>query len=71
MNPVYFNRQDVKVAIHAPVNVQWTECSETSVFVGSDTSALPTWDILPRLMEQGVPVVVVTGLADYVILSEG
>lgn len=71
MNPVYFNRQDVKAAIHAPANVQWTECSSSPVFVGPDTSAIPTWAILPRLMEQGVPVVVVTGLADYVILSEG
>jgi len=71
VNPVYFNRQDVKVAIHAPVNVQWTECSESSVFVGSNTPALPAWDILPRLMERGVRVVVVSGLADYAILSKG
>ena len=71
MNPVYFNRQDVKAAIHAPVNVQWSECN-SGVFVGSgDTSPLSAWDVLPQVMKQGVPVVVVTGLADYVILSEG
>ena len=69
---MYFNRQDVKAAIHAPANVQWSECSNSPVFVGSgDTSSLPTWDVLPRVMKHGVPVVVVTGLADYVILSEG
>jgi carboxypeptidase D len=68
---VYFNRQDVKAAIHAPVDVQWSECN-SNVFVGSgDTSPPVSWDVLPRVMKQGVPVVVVTGLADYVILSEG
>jgi carboxypeptidase D len=71
VNPVYFNRQDVKAAIHAPVNVQWTECN-SSVFVGpGDTSPPSALDVLPRVMKHGVPVVVVTGLADYVILSEG
>jgi carboxypeptidase D len=70
---VYFNRQDVKTAIHAPLNVQWSECNINSpVFVESgDTSPFPAWDVLPRVMKHGVPVVVVTGLADYVILSEG
>jgi carboxypeptidase D len=72
VNPVYFNRQDVKAAIHAPENVQWTECSNSSVFVGSgDASPLPAWDVLPRVMKHGVPVVIVTGLADFVIISEG
>jgi len=72
VNPVYFNRQDVKAAIHAPVNMQWSECSKSPVFVGSgDTSPMPAGDVLPRVMKHGVPVVVVAGLADYVILSEG
>jgi carboxypeptidase D len=70
VNPVYFNRQDVKAAIHAPANVQWSECN-SPVFVGSDASPLPAWDVLPRVMKHGVPVVIVTGLADFVILSEG
>ena len=71
MNPVYFNRQDVKAAIHAPVDVQWSECSSSPVFVGgSDASPFPV-EVLPRVMKNGVPVVVVTGLADYVLLSEG
>jgi carboxypeptidase D len=72
VNPVYFNRQDVKDAIHAPVNVQWTECN-FSIFVGSggDTSPPASWDVLPRVMKRGVPVVIVTGLADFELLSEG
>lgn len=69
---MYFNRPDVKAAIHAPENVQWSECSSNSVFVGSvDQSPQVTWGVLPSVMKRGVPVVIVTGLADFVLLSEG
>lgn len=69
---MYFNRPDVKAAIHAPESVQWTECSNSHVFVGSgDTSPAVSWGVLPQVMKRGVPVVIVTGLADYVLISEG
>lgn len=67
---MYFNRPDVKAAIHAPVNVQWSECN-SPVFVGSGDTSPPPSDVLPRVMKHGVPVVVVAGLADFVIISEG
>ncbi|KAF8257528.1 alpha/beta-hydrolase [Lactarius quietus] len=67
VQPVYFNDPKVKEAIHAPMDVQWTECSAESVFVGSgDTSLPPSFEVLPRVMEQGIRTVVVTGLADFV-----
>ena len=71
VDPVYFNRQDVKVVVHVPPNVQWMECSKSPVFIKPNTSAPLTWDILPQLMKQGIPVIVVTGLAGYLILSKG
>ena len=37
VDPVYFNRQDIKVAIYVLPNVQWTKCSESPVFVEPDT----------------------------------
>jgi carboxypeptidase D len=72
VNPIYFNRQDVKAAIHAPLDVQWSECNNP-VFVGSsgDTSPPSAWEVLPRVLKQGVPVVIVTGLADFEIPSKG
>jgi carboxypeptidase D len=71
VNPVYFNRQDVKAAIHAPLSVQWSECN-SPVFVGSvDASPPADSGVLQRVMKNGVPVVIVTGLADFVILSKG
>lgn len=72
VQPVYFNDPAVKKAIHAPVDVQWTECSNGSVFVGSGDTSLPSsFEVLPRILAHGVPTVVVTGLADFAVLSEG
>ena len=72
VQPVYFNDPAVKKAIHAPVDVQWTECANGSVFVGSGDTSLPSsFEVLPRILAHGVPTVVVTGLADFAVLSEG
>ena len=71
VKPVYFNRPDVKAAIHAPQNVQWTECT-SSVFVPpGDTSPPSAWEVLPRVIARGARTVIVTGLADFVLISEG
>ena len=32
--PVYFNRTDVKKAMHAPMDVDWLECAPKPVFKG-------------------------------------
>ena len=72
VQPVYFNDPKVKAAIHAPADVEWTECTSRSVFVApGDTSQPPTYDVIPRVIAHGVRTVVVTGLADFVLLSEG
>ncbi|OBZ66575.1 Carboxypeptidase cpdS [Grifola frondosa] len=33
LSPLYFDREDVKLAIHAPLNVTWTECSNIDVVI--------------------------------------
>jgi carboxypeptidase D len=74
VSPVYFNRPDVKAAIHAPPNVNWTECQPASspVFVPpGDTSPLSAWQVLPRVIARSARTVIVTGLADFVLISEG
>ncbi|KAF8477756.1 Alpha/Beta hydrolase protein [Russula ochroleuca] len=70
-SPVYFNRSDVKAAIHAPENVSWDECNFPVFVNGVDNSPIVSWEVLPRVMNRGVPVVIVTGLADFIIQSEG
>lgn len=72
VQPLYFNDPKVKEAIHAPVDVQWFECTAESVFVGSGDTSLPSsFEALPRVLAHGIPTVVVTGLADFDVLSEG
>ncbi|KAJ7735122.1 hypothetical protein DFH07DRAFT_115387 [Mycena maculata] len=32
LSPLYFDREDAKLTIYAPTNVDWTECSSINVF---------------------------------------
>jgi carboxypeptidase D len=70
--PVYFNRDDVKAAIHAPANTQWSECASSDVFVnGVDESPGSYLTVLPRVVERSNRTVIVTGSLDFVLLSTG
>lgn len=73
---VYFNRTDVKAAMHAPMNVTWSECAANPVFVGDggpedegDTSADPIQKVLPRVIEATNRVLVANGDLDLDILT--
>ncbi|GLI73690.1 hypothetical protein PoHVEF18_001910 [Penicillium ochrochloron] len=75
---VYFDRADVKKALHAP-NVTWAECSNSPVFVGGssgpeqegDTSANPIEHVLPQVIEATNRVLISNGDFDMVILTNG
>ncbi|EEB88253.1 hypothetical protein MPER_14014, partial [Moniliophthora perniciosa FA553] len=71
VSPIYFDREDVKRAIHAPVNVTWTECSNVRVFPRGDASDPPAWTVLPNAIEKSQRTVVVHGLADFILIAEG
>ena len=73
MSPLYFDRDDVKAAIHAPLSVDWTECSNINVFVGreGDTSLPSGFTVLPSIIEKSERSVIVHGLADYILIAEG
>ena len=77
---VYFDRPDVKAAIHAPPNVTWSECGENNVFVGKrgsgpegegDLSADPIQHVLPQVIERTNRVLVGNGDLDLIIVSNG
>lgn len=77
MGGVYFNRTDVKKAIHAPLDVEWLECSGP-VFVGDggqyglgDFSADPIQHVLPQVIEATGRVLVANGDYDMEILTDG
>jgi carboxypeptidase D len=75
--PVYFNRTDVKKAMHAPMEVDWLECAGP-VFVGNggpqgegDLSPDPIQKVLPRVIEATNRVLVANGDLDLEILTNG
>ena len=70
-SPIYFDREDVKKAIHAPVNQTWVECSNINVFPNGDASLPPAFTVLPDVIEKSNRSVVIHGLADYILIAEG
>ena len=69
-SPIYFDRPEVKAAIHAP-NVTWSECSDIDVFPRGDRSLPPAFTVLPNAIEKSKRAVVVHGLADFILIAEG
>jgi len=69
--PLYFDREDVKKAIHAPLNVSWTECSNINVFPNGDGSLPSALTVLPSVIEKNNRTVIIHGLADFILIAEG
>jgi carboxypeptidase D len=77
----YFNRSDVKAALHAPANSSWAECSLVAVFPQSvnatgpesegDNSADPIQHVLPQVIEATNRVLVGNGDYDMIIITNG
>ena len=82
----YFNRSDVKAAIHAPSYVDWAECAVDPVFIGGakeggyytggpesegDLSADPIQHVLPQVIEATNRVLVSNGDFDMIIITNG
>lgn len=71
LSPLYFDRDDVKKAIHAPANVNWIECANGPVFLLRDQSLPPALTVLPSVIEKSERAVIVHGLADFILIAEG
>ncbi|KIV86478.1 hypothetical protein PV11_02089 [Exophiala sideris] len=74
----YFNRSDVKTAMHAPQDVNWMECADQPVFVGEggpqgegDTAPDPIQHVLPQVIEATNRVLVGNGDFDMIIITNG
>ncbi|KAI3616877.1 carboxypeptidase cpds [Moniliophthora roreri] len=71
-SPLYFDRKDVKRAIHAPLNVTWKECAgHEHVFPHGDASETVAWRVLPNVIEKSKRTVIAHGLADFFYMAEG
>ncbi|KAL2018344.1 hypothetical protein VTK56DRAFT_947 [Thermocarpiscus australiensis] len=68
---IYFDRPDVKAAIHAP-NVTWEACSSDDVFVnGTDTSLPSALTVLPKVIDKTKNVIIGQGALDMILLANG
>jgi carboxypeptidase D len=70
--PTFFNTPAVKLAINAPVNRTWEECTSKNVFVkGIDNSPPPNTKVYPRVIEKSVRTVLAHGSLDMILLTNG
>lgn len=65
---IYFDRTDVKEAIHAPL-ITWEECSSENVFVGYDTSLPSAVTVLPGVIDRTQNVIVGHGALDMILYA--
>ena len=69
---VYFDRTDVKRAIHAPEEVKWSICADASVFVDDqDTSEVSGRSTIPSVIERTGNVMITHGMNDFVLVANG
>jgi carboxypeptidase D len=69
---VYFNRADVKAAIHAPEDVEWALCVRTTnVFPSGDASLPPAFTVLPNVIQKSSRTLIVHGVLDFLLIAEG
>lgn len=65
---IYFDRQDVKKAINAPLDRTWASCGGP-VFVGRDTSAPSSTTVLGGVIDRTKNVVIGHGALDFILLA--
>lgn len=70
-SPIYFDRREVKEAIHAPVDTEWLACSNIEVFPNQDSSLPSAITVLPNVIEKNQRTVIAHGLADFVLMADG
>lgn len=68
---IYFDRADVKRAIHADPGTKWEECASGPVFVGGDSSDPSSWVVLPHVIDATQKVIIGHGSLDMILLPNG
>ena len=67
----YFNRTDVKKAIHAPLDVDWQTCTTRRVYNGDHPSPLSIEKVLPQVIEATDRVLIASGDWDALLPTNG
>ncbi|ETS75363.1 hypothetical protein PFICI_12307 [Pestalotiopsis fici W106-1] len=66
---VYFDRADVKKAIHVHENQSWSECSGGIFQDNIDASDPSSWAAIPRVIDATQNVIIGHGQLDFVLIS--
>ncbi|KAK3934538.1 serine carboxypeptidase [Diplogelasinospora grovesii] len=67
----YFNRTDVKQAIHAPVDVDWAICANNVFVEDNDASDPSSFRALPSVIDRTGNVIIAHGMNDVVLIANG
>ena len=65
----YFNRTDVKQAMHAPLDVDWTICA--GGVLNQDTSAASIEHVIPQVIEATNRFLISSGDLDMILITNG
>ncbi|KAJ4302215.1 hypothetical protein N0V88_002351 [Collariella sp. IMI 366227] len=69
---IYFDRADVKAALHAPADLTWEECSSDDVFLnGTDNSIPSTLSVLPHVIDATKNVIIGHSALDMILIANG
>ncbi|CCD44947.1 serine carboxypeptidase [Botrytis cinerea] len=74
---LYFDRADVKTAIHAPMNTTWTECTDAVIYntetgwsTDSQNNLYAPFTVLPGVIERSQRTIIGHGNMDFLLLSQ-
>lgn len=70
---LFFNRPEVRAAMHAPPGTNWSACAASTVYAGpgNDQSPRPDLTVLPDMFERVPLNIVANGALDFLIPSLG
>lgn len=69
----YFNRTDVKLAIHAPMDIDYSVCGESPIFDSENGDPSPPSALgpLPRVIEKTNNTIIGHGWLDFLLFANG
>jgi carboxypeptidase D len=66
---IYFDREDVKKAINAPLDSEWAECKD--IALKQDSSPQSSYTVLPRVIEKSERTIISHGSLDFILIANG
>jgi len=68
---IYFDRKDVKEALHAPVDVKWEQCKDNVFVDDKDDSEPSSFNAVPSVIDRTQNVIISHGALDMILIANG